>query len=262
MSIIIAAANQKGGVAKTTTLAALAGALAQQNFDILLIDMDPQGDLSLAFGVIPSQARRSISDTLLNSETISRVSQETHIPGIDLIPSNPAMEQLEQLLPVRQNYEIILRQQLLQAEVTNTYDYVLLDCPPFLGAITTSALTAANLVIIPTQPEYFSLHALKNILHHIKNIRRQRNPSLTYKILITMRDKRNRIHRTMSEQLISTFSDRLFNTSIEIDTRLRESSVAGLPITFFASKSRSAAQYQSLAMELIEYAHQKDTQPA
>lgn len=262
MSTIIAAANQKGGVAKTTTIAALAGALAQNNHDLLLIDLDPQGDLSLSFGILPTQARRSISDTLINSETVSRVSQETHIPGIDLIPSNPSMELLERLLPVRPNYEILLRQQLLNPEVINAYDFIFLDCPPFLGAISTCALSAADLVIIPTQPEYFSLHALKNILIHIKNIRHQRNPSLKYKILITMLDKRNRIHRTMSEQLISTFPDKLFITSIEIDTKLRESSVAGLPITFFASKSRSAAQYQSLAMELIEYARQKDTQPA
>ncbi len=262
MSVIIAAANQKGGVAKTTTIAALAGALAQNNHDILLIDLDPQGDLSLAFGVLPSQVRRSISDTLLNAETISRVSQETQIPGIDIIPSNQSMDLVERLLPVRPNYETILRQQLIQPEVSNTYDFILLDCPPFLGAITTSALTAADLVIIPTQPEYFSLHGLKNILIHIKTIRRQRNPSLSYKILITMQDKRNRIHRTMSEQLINTFPERLFSTSIEIDTKLRESSVAGVPITFFASKSRSAAQYQLLAMELMDYVRQKDTQPA
>jgi chromosome partitioning protein len=262
MTAIIAIANQKGGVAKTTTTVSLAGVLAEKNYDILLIDLDPQADLTLAFGIAPSQTRRSIADTFLNSETISRVSLETHVPGIDLIPSNHDMDQMERHLSTLPNYKTILRQHLKNLEISNAYDFIFLDCPPVLGAITTAALSAANLVIIPTQPEYFSLHALRNMLSLIKTIRRQENPSLSYRILITMRDLRNRIHRTMSEQLLQSFPSGIFNTSIEMDTKLRECSIAGLPISMYASKSRSALQYTSLAMELIEYVRQKDTQPA
>jgi chromosome partitioning protein len=142
------------------------------------------------------------------------------------------------------------------------YDYVLLDCPPSLGAITLNALTAADLLIIPTQAEYFSSHALRDMLSFVRTVREEHNPDLTYRILITMLDLRNRIHRLIQNQLASTFPDALFKTVIQVDTRLRESPVVGLPITYFSTKSRSAEQYRALSQEVAEYAFQPAAQPA
>lgn len=253
MTNIIAIANQKGGVAKTTTVVSLGGALAQSGVQVLLIDLDAQADLTLALGANPSQIRGSISDVLLNSASLLSTTCETAIPGLDYIPSNNDMELAERFLPVRHNYEYILREALLSQLPTNAYDLVLLDCPPALGAVTKNALNAANLLVIPTQAEYFSAHALRNMMATVRRIRTQSNPDLTYRVLITMRDRRNRIHRDLSEQLQMTFGEGVFKTIIEVDTKLRESSIAGLPITHYTSRTRSALQYQALAQELIQY---------
>ncbi len=262
MSYVIAVANQKGGVAKTTTAVGLSGALVQEGFEVLAIDLDTQANLTLALGLNPIQVRRSIADIFVNTEKISSISQNTNLPGLDIVPANKDMELSERFVPLRQNYEIILRQQLSLSEISSVYDFIVLDCPPYLGAITTNALVAANLLIIPTQAEYFSLNALKNMLTHVKSIRQTLNPTLTYRILITLRDLRNRIHRSMSEQLLSTFPNGIFTTSIDLDTKVRESSLAGMPITFCYPKSRAAVQYRMLATEILEYVRQKNLIPA
>lgn len=250
MAYIIAVANQKGGVAKTTTVVSLGGALAKSGMDVLLIDLDSQADLTLAMGYSPQETHGSIADVLLNSGNVLNITHETDIPGIDIIPSNNEMELAEQFLPIRNNFENVLKAALTGQLPSHVYDVVILDCPPALGSVTQNALNAANLLIIPTQPEYFSAHALRNMLVAIRHIRNSNNPNLEYRILITMRDRRNRIHRNFSKHIQTTFKDGLFGTVIDVDTKLRESSVAGLPITHYTAKTRSAVQYQSLAQEL------------
>ncbi len=249
---IIAVANEKGGVAKTTTVISLGGALTEAGYGVLLIDLDAQANLTLGLGTNPNKVRRSIADVLLNSASLLSVSRETSIPGLDFIPSNNDMGLAERFLPVRQNYEYILQRVLLNSPGLATYNFVLLDCPPSLGAVTTNALTAAQYVIAPTQPEYFSAYGLRSVMGAIRRVRSQSNPNLAYFVLITMLDRRNRIHRTMRDQLQSTFGDGLFETIIEVDTKLRESTVAGLPITHYFPKSRSSYQYRDLAQELVE----------
>lgn len=264
MTYIIAIANQKGGVAKTTTAVSLGGALALLGKEVLMVDLDAQADLTLAMGVEPGRVRHSISDVLLNSASLISTSRETVIPGLDIIPSNAEMELAERFLPIRKNHETILRNMIRNNDALSAYDFVLLDCPPALGSVTSNALNAAQLLIIPTQPEYFSAHALRNMMVAVRHVRNQGNPELVYRILITMRDRRNRIHRNLSEQLQATFGIGLFSTVIDTDTKLRESSVAGLPITHYVSKSRSAQQYQALAQELthnVEETVQRTAQP-
>jgi len=256
---IVAVANEKGGVAKTTTVISLGGALAQSGQEVLLIDLDAQANLSLGLGVDPSSVRRSIADVLLNSGSLLSVSRETAIPGLDLVPSNPDMGLAERFLPVRQNYELILKNVLRNNSALSAYQFVLLDCPPSLGAVTTNALSAADFVIAPTQPEYFSAYGLRSLMAAIRRVRGQTNPNLAYYILITMLDRRNRIHRTMYEQLLTTFGEGLLKTVIEVDTKLRESTVAGLPIGHYFPRSRSAGQYSALAQELVENVEQKTT---
>jgi len=144
-----------------------------------------------------------------------------------------------------------------------SYDYVLIDCPPALGSITTNALGAADLLIIPTQPVYFSAYALRNMMSLIRKVRQDGNPNLAYRILVTMLDRRNRSHRNIYEQLRSTFGDGVLTTVIEIDTKLRESPIAGVPITQYKSSTRGSVQYRVLAQELAQYARESATrQPA
>lgn len=259
MAYTIAIANEKGGVAKTTTALSLAGAFVEQNQEVLLIDLDAQSNLTLALGINPAHVRRSITDVLLSAATPISASLETSVPGIDLIPANAEMELAERFLPVRHDYQYMLKKAINGLAV---FDFIIIDCPPSLGAVTTNGLTAAHLLIIPSQAEYFSVHALKSTIMKVHRVRKQNNPNLIYKILITMLDQRNRIHRSMSAQLLIAFGEFMFETAIGIDTKLRESAVAALPITHYNSKCRSAYQYRTLAQEIMQYVHQTTAQPA
>ncbi len=246
----IAVANEKGGVAKTTTTVSLGGALVEAGKEVLVVDLDPQANMTLGLGIQPTSVRRSIADVLMNSESPLSVSRETAIPGLDIIPSNSEMGLAERFMPIRTNYEVLLRDAF---KLDLSYDYVLFDCPPSIGAITTNALTACNLLIIPTQPEYFSAYALRSMMSTVRTIREKTNPSLLYRVLITMLDRRNRTHRTLTDQLRATFADGHFDIAIQTDTKLRESPIVGLPITHYTPNSRSAQQYRMLAQELIEH---------
>ena len=176
------------------------------------------------------------------------------------MPSSFKVEDAEQFLPMRTHYLLTLRE-AIQAERL-PYDYILLDCPPALGAITLNALSAANLLIIPTQAEYFSAYALRNMMGTIRRIRQDVNPGLAYRILVTLLDRRNRTHRNIFEQLQTTFGQGVFTTVIEIDTKLRESPIAGVPITHYKPSSRGSQQYRVLAQELIEYAKEETNHQA
>jgi chromosome partitioning protein len=257
MTHIIAIANEKGGVAKTTTAISVGGALVEMGYETLLIDLDAQANLTLGLGINPATVRHSVADMFVNSASMISISRETNVPGLDIVPSNADMGMAERFLPVRQNYEYLLKNIFLSTQSLSSYDFIIIDCPPSLGSVTANALTAAQLVIIPTLPEFFSAHGLRNLMAMIRRIRSQTNPDLAYYILITMMDRRNRIHCTLSEQLHLTFKEGLLNTTIEIDTKLRESSVAGMPITHFTPHTRSAIQYRALAQELIQDVKEK-----
>ena len=261
MSYIIAIANEKGGVAKTTTTLSLGASLVESGNEVLLIDLDAQANLSLALAVDPISNYQSTSNVFLDGTSPTSISRETGIPGLDLIPSNQEMVQTEKFLHVRPNYETIL-QNALRTDPNMHYKYIILDCPPFLGSVTFNALAAADMLLIPTQPEFFSVHALKSMLSLVRTIRNKHNPRLTYRLLITMLDRRNRTHRNMGEQLRSTFGTGLLNTTISTDTKLRESPIAGMPIIYYAPKSRAAQQYRSLAEEINQYVKETTEQPA
>lgn len=261
MAYVIAISNEKGGVAKTTTTYALGASLAESGRKTLLIDLDPQGNLTLANGIEPAKAVNTSHDVLLNGMNLMQAIARTNTPGMDLVPASPALIEAEQNLPLRNNYAFTLSNALRKEALD--YEYVLLDCPPSMGALTYNALTAAELLIIPTQAEYFSAYALRDMMTLIRRVRRDSNPRLAYRILITLLDQRNRTHKVIREQLEQTFGSGLFQTVIEIDTRLRESPIIGLPITQYRPASRGSQQYRVLAQELIEYVQQqKDSQSA
>jgi chromosome partitioning protein len=260
MTHIIAIAAEKGGVAKTTSCLSIGGAFVELGAEVLLVDLDAQANLTLALGIQPAKVRRSTADMLLNSENALSISRETAVPGLDIIPANKDMGLAERFLSIRQNYTQILKQALAPIQ---HYDYILLDCPPLIGAVTLNALATADFLVIPSQTEYFSTYALSSMLQTIKRIQKQENPDLQYRILITMFDVRNRIHRSIREQLYRRFEDQVFKEMIQVDTKLRESVVAGMPINLFAQNSRSAHQYRALVQELTLYVEKtKITQPA
>jgi chromosome partitioning protein len=261
MTYVIAISNEKGGVAKTTTTLSLGAALAEAGRKVLVIDLDPQANLTLALGVEPGSATVTSSHVLIESAPLMTARLGTEIENLDLIPSHSSIESAEQFLPVRTHYTSGLRR-ALDAAAPLPYDYVLFDCPPFLGAITTNALSASELLIIPTQAEYFSAYALRNMMGIIRRIRQDSNAVLGYRILITLLDRRNRTHRNIQEQLQNTFGEGLFKTVIEIDTKLRESPIAGLPINRYRPSARGAQQYRDLAQELMEYVKEKYQQAA
>jgi chromosome partitioning protein len=256
MSKTIAISNEKGGVAKTTTTLSLGAALADQGQHVLLIDLDAQANLTLALGLEPGEAEHTSSDIMLDNVSIQSICRKTEVENLDLIPSSSRIGTSEQFLPMRTNHTTILQRAIASANMP--YDYIILDCPPVLGAITQNALAAADLLLIPTQAEYFSAYALRNMMTLIRRIREEDNPNLAYRILVTLLDKRNRTHRNINEQLRATFGEGVFNTIIEIDTKLRESPIAGMPITHYKPSARGATQYRVLGQELMEYA--KETQ--
>ena len=258
---VISISNEKGGVAKTTTTYALGASLAELGKKILLIDLDPQGNLTLANGLEPGKATNTSHEVLMTGLSIKEAICTTSTPGIEIVPSGPALGSAEQNLPMRSNYAFALSNALRKEPLE--YDYILLDCPPSLGAVTYNALTASELLIVPTQAEYFSAYALRDMMTLIRRVRRDSNPRLAYRILITLLDQRNRTHKVIREQLEQTFGSGLFQTVIEIDTRLRESPIIGLPITQYRPNSRGSMQYRVLAQELIDYVQQqKDSQSA
>ncbi len=261
MANIIAVASEKGGVAKTTTVLSVGAALVENALRVLLVDLDAQGDLTLAVGMEPTQVQRSVSSLMLDSTPAATIIRETGLPGLDIIPANADLLLAERFLPIQHNHEYLLRKSLRQGADLK-YDYILLDCPPSLGAVTTNALTAADLLIIPTQAEFFSIHALRNMLSLVRRIRQRTNPALRYRLLTTMIDRRNRIHRSLCEQLRTTFGSGVLESRIEVDTKVRESAIAGLPILKYAPKCRAANQYRALAQEVNQYVQEKAQQPA
>jgi chromosome partitioning protein len=260
MAYVIAIANEKGGVAKTTSTASLGASLADAGQNVLLIDLDPQANLSLALGVEPEKVQQTMVKVFTDSASLNSVIIATHVKNLDLIPSNIEMGMLERFLPTRAGYETAIRRALVNSAAN--YHFIIFDCPPFLGAATINALAASNLLLVPTQAEYFSIYALRNLMNLLRRIRTQHNPGLTYRLLLTMYDRRNRIHRNLYEQLQTTFGNGLFSTVIETDTKLRESSIAGMPIIYHAPKSRSAIQYRALAEEILLYVKETTAQPA
>ncbi|HEY57690.1 MAG TPA: ParA family protein [Anaerolineae bacterium] len=255
MAILFAFANQKGGVAKTTSVASLGGALVERGSRVLVVDLDPQGNLSLAVGINPRRLHHHVSDLLLNATPAQDLIVQTRTPGLDLLPSGRALTLAERYLPTRPHYQTILSTMLRPLP----YDYIILDCPPALGTITATALAATDVLVIPTQAEYFSAYALQAMLAMIRQVRATTNPHLAYRVLITMFRTRTRALRIIKARLEATFGQGLFQTTIEVDTKLREAAIAGLPITHYAPKSRAARQYRALAQELLDYVQTQET---
>lgn len=246
-------ANEKGGVGKTTSALSLGAAMAEQGDRVLLVDLDPQANLTLGLGYEPSTLTSTVADVLLGNLPMAEVVASTDVPNLDLVPASDALLSIERFLPVRQQYELVLREALA---AVSGYSTAILDCPPALGATTRCALAASDVLIIPTQCEYFSAHALRQVVRLIRTIRQRSNPRLRYRLLLTMVDRRNGLHRSLAEQIRRAFGPAVFASEVEIDARLREAPAFGQPVTMYAPSSRGAQQYRALANELRNHAQE------
>ncbi len=254
MPYVIAVCHQKGGVAKTTTVSTLGAALAEQNQKTLLIDLDPSGNLTFGLGFVSGNEARSAADVLLGNDTLQNIRQLTDVEGLDIITSNSEMATVARFLNLRPKFEQLLRSSIEQHAHSSkhVYDFVLIDCPPTLGPLTVTALTAARMALIPTQCEYYSLQALDGIFKAISNPRANYNPALQYRLLVTMYDRRGLLHTRVLNMLRDRFGEVLFQNMIGFDSKLRESQLVGLPVTAHAPRTRAALQYRLLAGELYK----------
>ena len=250
-AVIVSMCNQKGGVGKTTTTINLGAALVETGRRVLLVDFDPQGSLSVGLGINPHTLDKSIYNLLLSREyEAEEVIQPTVVPGLDILPSNIDLSAAEVQLVSEVAREQSLNRVL--AKLRGTYDYILIDCAPSLGLLTINALTASDYVVMPLECEFFALRGIALLTDTIAKVQDRLNPDLeVLGILGTMYDSRTIHTREVLERVVEVFGDEVFHTVIRRTIKFPETTVAGEPITTYASNSPGAAAYRQLAREVL-----------
>lgn len=251
MGKIIAIANQKGGVGKTTTSVNLAAALGVLEKKVLLIDADPQANASSGLGIDVETVERGTYQILEHTNTPDEATIDCNAPNVSVIPAHIDLVAIEIELVDKENREYMLKQAL--ESVKDKYDYILIDCAPSLGLLTLNALTAADSVVIPIQCEYFALEGLGKLLNTIKSVQKIHNPSLDIEgLLLTMYDSRLRLSNQVVEEVQKHFNDMVFNTVIQRNVKLSEAPSFGESIINYDATSKGAINYIHLAEEIIK----------
>ena len=243
-----AVANQKGGVAKTTTAVALAGLLSEWRKRVLIVDLDPHASLTSYTGIDPDSVESSVYG-LFDTRPPGSLICATPWPGIDLVPAAPALATLDRRVNGGRGQGLVLTRWL--QEVRDSYDHIFMDCAPMLGVLMVNALVACNQVLIPTQTEFLSINGVRRMTRTIAMLERSQQRRLSWLVVPTMYDQRTRAATQSLEALREEFGDRVWHDVIPVDTKLREASKAGLPPSGFAPRTRSVAAYRALLDDLL-----------
>lgn len=256
MARIIAVANQKGGVGKTTTAVNLSACLAEAGKRVLLIDIDPQGNATSGLGVNRKGLKASVYELLLDDMAVNDAAVETGVEGLWLVPATIDLAGAEIELVPRISRENRLKRALEPAR--SRFDFILIDCPPSLGLLTINALTAADSILIPIQCEYYALEGLTQLMDTFKLVREALNPALEVEgVLLTMFDGRTNLSIQVVEDVKRFFRGKVYRSIITRNVRLSEAPSHGLPITMYDGKSKGAEAYVDLAREVIEHVEER-----
>lgn len=255
LSKTIAIANQKGGVGKTTTAVNLSSCLAVKGKNVLVIDIDPQGNTTSGLGVDKKSIVRSTYDILINEASVDEVMIDTVVENLKLCPSNIQLAGAEvELVPVISRE---MRMKSALSEVIDRFDFIIIDCPPSLGLLTVNSLTAANTILVPIQCEYYALEGLSQLMNTVKLVQKHLNPSLDVEgVVLTMFDARTNLSIQVVEEVKKYFRNKVYRTVIPRNVRLSEAPSYGLPIILYDPKSKGAECYMELAEEVIAYSEE------
>ncbi len=255
---IIAVANQKGGVGKTTTCVNLAAAFASMNYPVAMIDLDPQGNATTGSGIEPRKLMVSACEVLLGERSVQETMLQPEGLRYDLLPSNGDLTAAEVFLLQQDEREYALKRAL--KPILAQYAWIFIDCPPSLNMLTLNALAAADSVLIPMQCEYYALEGLSALLNTIEQVRSSVNQNLEIEgILRTMYDGRNNLAAAVSEQLIENFGDRVYRTLVPRNIRVAEAPSYGLPVLMYDPRSKGAIAHLALAGEMLRRYEKKET---
>ncbi len=260
---ILAIANQKGGVGKTTTAINLGAALSAVGAKVLLIDSDPQGNASTGLGVLPHMRARTIYDVLIDQTPIAEVIMATDIPGFDLAPAEADLSGVELELGQTPRRAFRLRDALSGLRERRAYDYVLIDCPPSLNLLTLNAMTAADAVLVPLQCEFFALEGLSQLLRTVEQVRGALNPALEVQgVVLTMYDRRNSLSAQVAKDVRDHLGDRVYETVIPRNVRVSEAPSFGKPAIIYDLHCAGSQAYLKLAREVIRRERGRRMTPA
>ena len=251
MGKIIAIANQKGGVGKTTTAVNIAASIGYYGYRILLVDADPQGNATSGFGIQKRTVDRSTYEVLLGQCSAREAILTTPYKGVDLIPSSMALAAAELELADMRDRVMRLKEELVR--VKGEYDFILIDCPPSLGMVTLTALSASDSLIIPIQCEYYALEGLSQLVTTVRQVKRLYNPSIEIEgVLLTMYDGRLNLTLQVVDEVKKFFPEKVFKNVIPRNVRLSEAPSFGQPVLYFDRNSRGAQAYEALTAEILD----------
>lgn len=256
MGKIIAFANQKGGVGKTTTCVNISAYLATMGKKVLIVDLDPQGNATSAVGVDKNSDLKSVYNVITGENYVEEVIVKTNVSGLDILPSEINLAGAEIELVSMDNRERVLKNILNRLK--NTYDYICIDCPPSLGLLTVNALTACDSVLIPIQCHFFALEGLSQLMNTVKLVKKHLNQQIDVEgVVLTMKDNRSNLVSQVSDEIRKFFGKKVFNTVIPNNIRLAEAPSYGEPICKYDPKSKGGIAYHDLTVELLERNSQK-----